>query len=545
MPNYDASKFYSFPELCPNPIIEVDYNGNITYSNPTAKLNFKNLSVLNLEHPLLCGLAVNQEDLYGKVLTREVQIEDQIFEEYIHYLSEHHLIRIYIFDITKRKQSEEMLRYQSLHDSLTGLPNRDFFYQQLTLLLQQRKDKHNQPIALLFIDIDHFKKINETLNHGIGDRLLKEITSRLLDCLNENIFTSRWGGDEFTLILSELKEIENVETIAKTINDSFKKPFYIDNHTVYTSASIGISFYPKDAHNEDTLIRNADTALYRAKELGRNNYQFYLSHLNQEASFLFKLENSLHKALENNQLSIVYQPQVNISTGKIHGVEALLRWYHPDFGEISPSKFIPLAEETGLIIPIGEWVLETVCHQNKMWQNAELPLIKTAVNLSALQFQQDNFTDVVITILEKSQINPQCLELEITESILMQDVKSANLIINNLLDHGVSFSLDDFGTGYSALGYLKKFPFHTIKIDKSFIKDLNNNKKDLALISAIITLADGFDMTVIAEGIETKAQLDLVKNLGCEIVQGRLLSYPLKAQDFPCFLRNNSWQKYI
>lgn len=534
---YDSNRLSSFPELCPNPIIEIDHHGNVTYSNPAAQLNFENLSLLNLDHPLLSGLITNQEDLYGKVLTREITVENQIFEQYIHYLSEHNLIRIYIFDITKRKQSEEMLRYQSLHDSLTGLPNRDFFYQELNLLLQNH---HHQEIAILFIDIDHFKKINDTLNHNIGDVLLQQITYRLLDCLDENIFISRWGGDEFTLILSDPNSIKNIEDLAQNIKNNLKKPFQITNHTLYISASIGISFYPKDAQNEDNLIKSADAALYRAKELGRNNYQFYLSNINREASYLFQLENSLHKALENNQFSIFYQPQINITNGTIHGFEALIRWHHPEFGQVSPAKFIPLAEDTGLIINIGEWVIETVCYQNKIWQNAGLPSIKTAVNLSALQFQQDNFTQMIIDILEKTQLDSQFLELEITEGVLMQDVQSANLIINSLLDQGVTFSLDDFGTGYSSLGYLKKFPFHTIKIDRSFIQDLNNNKRDWALISAVITIANGFDMIVIGEGVETKNQLDLLMNLGCQIIQGRLYSYPLKAEDIPPFLEKNN-----
>jgi diguanylate cyclase (GGDEF)-like protein len=535
----DLSRLSSFPELSPNPIVEIDRDGNITYSNPAAKLNFEDLSSSKLKHPLLSGLIINKQDLYGKLLTREIKIKDKVFEQYVHYLSEHKLIRSYIFDITQRKKSEEMLRYQSLHDSLTGLPNRDFFYQKLTLLFRKRQQSNKQ-IALFFIDLDRFKNINETLNHSIGDLLIQEVSIRLLSCLTQNTFISRWGGDEFTIIISDFKDLEEVETIAGNLKKSFKKPFFVDDHTVYLSASIGISIYPRDAQNEDNLIQKADAALYRVKELGRNNYQFYITQANPESSLLFKLENSLHKALENNQLFLCYQPQINTDSGEIHGLEALLRWEHPDLGPISPSKFIPLAEETGLIIPIGEWILETVCRQNKAWQDAGLPPLKIAVNLSALQFQQDNFTDIIFKILEKTKLDPQFLELEITEGLLMQDVKSANKIINNLADRNVTFSLDDFGTGYSSLSYLKKFPFHTIKIDKSFIQDLKKNKQDLALISAIISLANGFDMNVIAEGVETKRQLNLLTSLGCKIIQGWIFSNALKTEDVPDFIRKNS-----
>lgn len=535
----DLTRLSSFPELCPNPIIEIDWQGNITYLNPAAKLNFDDLSILKLKHSLLSGLIPNRQNLQGKLLTREIKINEKIFEQYIHYLSENDLIRSYIFDITKRKQSEEMLRYHSLHDSLTGLPNRDFFYQELNTLLDLA-DKNNEKIALLFVDLDRFKNINDTLNHHVGDKLLQSFTYRVLSCLSTDIFVSRWGGDEFTLIIKNFHTREEVEKIAISIKNSLKEPFSLLNYTLHITASIGISIYPQDAKNSDILINNADAALYRAKEQGRNNYKFYLSPVNQEKTFLLQLENSLYQALENNQFFLCYQPQINIATGKIHGLETLIRWEHPELGLISPSKFIPLAEETGLIIPIGEWVLETACRQNKAWQNAGLPSLRVAINLSPLQFQQDNFTEMVIKVLEKTKLDPQFLELEITESILMQDVESANKIINELLDIGVTFSLDDFGTGYSSLGYLKKFPFHTIKIDQSFIQDLSNNQKDLAIISAVVTIAKGFNMIVIAEGVETEEQLNFLKNLDCKIIQGMLFSGPLKTEDIPLFIQNNN-----
>lgn len=534
--NVDLNKLASFAELSPNPIIELDFSGKITYLNPAANLNFENLLNLTIKHPLLLGLNLNYQDQQGKLLTREVEIAEKIFEEYVHYLSENNRIRIYIYDITQRKQAEQMLRYQALHDSLTGLPNRDFFYQKLVSLIDEYSENKKQ-IAVLFIDLDRFKNINDNLSHHIGDQLLQNLAYRLLSYLSNDCFFSRWGGDEFTLIVSNIEKIEELGKISKTILDSLKEPFYIDNHTLYITASIGISIYPEDGKDEETLIKNADAALYRAKAQGRNNYKFYNANISQDSSFLFKVENSLYEALKNNELFLCYQPQINIKMGKIHGLEALLRWNHPELNKISPGHFIPLAEETGLIMPIGEWVLETACYQIKAWQDEGLPNFKVAVNVSVIQFRDENFRKKVIKILEKTKLKPEFLELEITESILMQDVELATNIIKELGELGVTFSLDDFGTGYSSLGYLKKFPFHTIKIDKSFVINLKNNPQDLAVISAVIALGKGFNMEIIAEGVETEEQLNLLKNLDCQIIQGMWLSEPLKTEDIPQFIR--------
>jgi diguanylate cyclase (GGDEF)-like protein len=533
--NADLNRLASFPELSPNPIIELDWLGNVTYLNPAANLRFKNIQELKLEHPLLADIVLKPQDQHGRLVIREVQINNQYFEQYIHYLSETHLIRSYIFDITDRKKSEDKLRYQALHDSITDLGNRNFLYQELEKYLVKAKKK-NQQVAVLFIDLDRFKNINDTLSHSIGDKLLQKLASRLVSKLPSDYILTRWGGDEFVLVVPDLKKRNHAEQIAQRILDSLKEPFFLGDTRIYISTSIGISIYPQDGEDQETLIKNADAALYRAKEQGKNNFQFYSYFLQRDKSILFKIENTLYHALENKEFFLKYQPQMNVSAGSIHGFEALIRWQHPELGNILPGKFIPLAEETGLIIPIGEWVLETACRQNKAWQNAGLPNIPIAVNLSVRQFQQKNLAERVAEILQKTQLEAKFLELEITESILIQDIELAQKVLGDLLDLGISISLDDFGTGYSSLGYLKRFSFNTIKIDRSFVTDLVKNSQDIALISAVIALGKGLRMKVIAEGVETKEQLELLKNLNCEIIQGILFSHPLTSEEVPSFL---------
>lgn len=537
--NKDIKRLASFPELSPNPIIEFDFDGTIIYTNPAANLSFGEMltddSLIGL---LTGGLNNNENKISKELIVREIKIKNKYFEQYIHYLSKENVIRSYIFDITRRKESEAKLEYQAFHDSLTGIPNRDFFYWKLALSLAEIKEKQKQ-LAILFIDIDRFKNINDTLNHTVGDKLLENFSQRLTSCLPFECFLARWGGDEFTVFVPLDNEFSNPSNIAELIINSLKEPFLIEKYTIYITCSIGISLYPEDGLNEEELIKYADIALFRAKQTGKNNCKFYTSKLSQEQTFLFELENTLYNALENQELFLTFQPQLDLKTNQISGVEVLLRWENPKLGMIPPITFIPLAEETGLILSIGKWVLETACVYGKKWHDLGYENLIVAVNVSAKQFLQEDFIQQVKNILDTTKFNPFYLELEITESILMQEVKRTEFIINELSSLGVKFSLDDFGTGYSSFSYLKKFPFHIVKIDQSFICDLVSNKQDQALVSAIITLSRGYNMMVVAEGVETENQKLFLKNIECDFIQGWLLSKPLIEEDLFAFLNKH------
>lgn len=435
-------------------------------------------------------------------------------------------------DITQRKIAEEKIHYQAMYDLLTDLPNRTLFNEELSRLIEAESEK---TLAVLFLDLDRFKTINDTLGHAVGDRFLQAVAQRLSHCLH-NGMVARWGGDEFTLILPQVSNTEAV-AIAEVILDALKPAFNLEGHQLHISASIGIALYPCDGEDADTLVRNADAALYRAKQKGRNNYQFYTAAMNSQASELLLLENDLHRALKNQEFEVYYQPQINIKTQEVTGMEALVRWQHPQFGLISPAKFIPLAEETGLIIPLDQWVLQTACAQNKAWQAAGLPPLRMSVNLSARQFQQSALLDIVAEVLQKTGLAAEYLELEITETIAMQDVELSTHILDNLHKMGVHLSMDDFGTGYSSLGYLKQFPLNTLKIDKSFIDDVAS-VQTASIIEAIMTLAKGFGLRIIAEGVETQEQKDCLQGFNCEEIQGYFFSPPMPTQKATKFLFN-------
>ncbi len=532
----------SFPELSPNPILEFDPDGNLLYCNPAARICFEEIvEKKSQENPLLKD--VNPPENFNcqqsHLLIREVEYKDMYYETYIHFLCREKVIRIYAFDITERKNYEKQLKHQALHDSLTGLPNRDFFYQKLREYLQQEEGRDKISLAIFFIDVDRFKNVNDTLSHTIGDKLLQQLSYRLKTVLPTNCILARWGGDEFIILMPIYSKIsalfpENnhpVKSLAEAIITRIKEPFFIDKHSIYVTCSIGISVYPTDGSNETTLIKNADIALYRAKQLGRNNYQLYTNKLSWRKMFLFELENSLYQAVNDRQFFLSYQPQLDLKTNRIEGVEVLLRWQHPILGIVSPSQFIPLAEETGLIVSIGEWVLQEACGIGKKWQQSGYPPLTLSVNVSAKQFQTGDFAEKVKTILETTQFPPDYLELEITESILLHDIIQTEKTLSKLAEIGVKLSLDDFGTGYSSFGYLKKFPFDSIKIDKSFVDGLCDNKQDRALVAAIITLARGYGMKVVAEGVETERQKRILEELDCDVIQGYLVGKPLTEEE--------------
>jgi len=425
-----------------------------------------------------------------------------------------------------RKQAQATVEHQAHYDLLTNLPNRTTFRDRLTVALAQT-GRNRKMLAVLFVDLDRFKTIVDTLGHTIGDKLLRGVSERLRASLEDGDTLARMGGDEFVILLPQINRADRAVHVAQRILEAIKPPFHFDQHELHITMSIGITLYPYDGENADTLLKNADTALYRAKEQGRNNYQLYTPAMNARAFERLALENSLRKALERREFLLHYQPQVHMRTGVIVGVEALVRWQHPDLGLVYPAEFISIAEEAGLITALGEWVIRTACAQNKAWQKAGLPPMTMAVNLSARQFQQQDLVETVARILKETGLEAKWLEMEITEGIAMQNADYTNVLLRGMKIMGVKVSLDDFGTGYSSLSYLKKFPIDTLKIDQSFVRDLTTDASDAAIANAVIVLAHSLKLQVVAEGVETAAQETYLREHDCDISQGFLFSIPL------------------
>lgn len=444
-------------------------------------------------------------------------------------------ILVIVRDISERKKSEKRIKDMAYHDALTNLPNRYFFNDYMKKILSNANNE--QKIAVIFIDLDRFKIINDTMGHAFGDILLKEVSKRLIKCVRKQDVVCRYGGDEFIILMNDIDESKVIK-VAKRIIKEFNSPFLIGNQEIFTSPSIGISLYPTDGDDVESIVKNADMAMYHAKEKGRNNFKFYKSNLSQDIYRKMDLENGLRKALDNNEFTIHYQPKFNLGTGKILGMEALIRWKHPKYGLIPPNEFIPLAEETGLIIDIGKWVLKTACKQNKIWQEAGLPSIDIAVNISARQFQQSNFLNIIKEVLEETKLNPVHLQLEITESI-MQNIDELNLILNELKKIGIQVSVDDFGTGYSSLSILQQLSIDTLKIDKSFVNDITVGLNTSPIVKTIIDMGNNLGLNVIAEGIENEEQINFLKQNKCFIGQGYFFSKPLPADEIEKIFKVN------
>ena len=429
-------------------------------------------------------------------------------------------------DISNIKDTEHKLKHLAHHDPLTNLPNRLLCNARLEHELQTAK-RHKHLVAVMFLDLDMFKNINDSLGHVFGDELLQKVTARMSEHMRDEDTIARLGGDEFILIIGSLANWEDAAYFAENILELFLNPFVIGEHEIFISASIGISIYPRDARDGETLLRNADAAMYRAKAEGRNNFQFYTSNLTSDACQRLNIETYLRHALEKDELLVHYQPQYSLKTGKIIAVEALIRWQHPEDGLIYPDKFIGVAEETGLIVPIGEWVIETACDQLIKWDNNGCPPLRVAINLSARQFWKPNLAKTVRDILDKKGIDPRRLDLELTESIIMRDTKNTIDTLNDFHEMGFELSIDDFGTGYSSLSYLKKFPINRIKIDRSFVSDISIEKNGDDMVNSIIALGHCMGLKVLAEGVETEDQLNYLKEHGCDEVQGYLYSKPV------------------
>lgn len=494
---------------------------------------------------------------------KALQTGDPQCFEYQPWMSEYHYelrlvaggddrVFVIISNISDYKQAAEKIKHLALHDTLTDLPNQYLFNDRLMQAIAHA-EREKQLLAVLFIDIDNFKHINDTVGRRAGDQLLQGIAKRLMIGMrrtdsvarasteDSEHMVARLGGDEFTVLLADIKNIQDPATVAQRILSLLSKPFVIGAQEVFITASLGIAVYPFDGKDADTLLINADVAMYQAKNYGRNNYQYYSESMNNIRVERFKVGNKLRKALDQNEFMLFYQPQIDISTGKIIGVEALIRWLQPDLILIKPGEFIPLAEETGLIIPIGDWVLRTACAENIAWQKEGLQPIRMTVNVSSIQFRQDNFVETVSGILGETGLDPQYLQLELTEGTIMQDSQNTIKKLRSLQSMGIQVAIDDFGTGYSSLNYLKRFPLSTLKIDYSFVRDIVTSPTDQAIVNAIVSLAHNFNLKVIAEGVEKRKQLSFLRECGCEGAQGYLICPPVNTVVLAEFIRKERY----
>ncbi len=436
-----------------------------------------------------------------------------------------------LFDITLFKQNEQRLEHMAHYDILTNLPNRSLMYDRLTQALRVAK-RYRNSVAVMLLDVDRFKEVNDTLGHHIGDQLLIQAATRLIGCVRETDTVARMGGDEFLAILPEIGNVGNAVHIAQKFIEALSTPFKLEEHEVFVSGSVGITMYPNDSEDIHMLVKNADTAMYHAKAQGKNNFKFFTEEINTSTVERFKLESRFRRALEKLEFQLNYQPKVDIRSGKMVGMEALLRWYHPDQGHVNPALFIPLAEETGLLSQLSEWALKEACRQNKEWQNLGLPPLRVSVNLSARHFHKKDLPDIVGNILAEAGLAPEHLMLEITEGTIIEKVDETIETLKSFRTMGVGVSIDDFGTGYSSLNYLNRFSIDELKIDRSFVSDILNDFDSRKVITAIIALAHNLNLAVVAEGVETKEQYDFLKESDCDEIQGYYFSKPLSSEDF-------------
>jgi diguanylate cyclase (GGDEF)-like protein/PAS domain S-box-containing protein len=496
----------------------------------------KNPAMHAIEKGEIVGLSANC------VLVRrdgsEVAIEDSASP--IHDRSGEVIGAVLVFhDVTHSRTIASKMTYLAQHDFLTGLPNRPTLIERLTqaVALAQR---HRSNVALMFLDLDDFKHINDSLGHATGDLLLQSVAKRLVSTVRATDTVCRQGGDEFVVLLGELTQSHDTVLVVENLLKAFETPHLIEGRELYVTTSIGISIYPNDASTVDVLMQNADTAMFQAKAMGRNKYRFYQAEMNGRAIHRMNIENSLRRALRDNEFLLHYQPQIDIASSRLAGSEALIRWRDPILGLVQPQEFVSLAELSGLIVPIGRWVLREACRQTKTWLDAGLNAMPVAVNVSALEFRQKNFLAAIALILQETGLPPEKLELELTESMLMQDSESAVSVLQTLKDLGVKLAIDDFGTGFSSLRYLKRFPIDTLKIDQSFVNDVTTNADDATIVSAVIGMGKHLHQRVIAEGVETEKQLDFLMEQQCDMGQGFYFSHPLSAHDYGLFLEKES-----
>lgn len=665
----DLTKLASFPELSPNPIVEISWEGKITYLNPSAIKKFPELQTIESisdNHPLLAGLleGIKNHGKNSNLFVREIQIKNQIFEQYIHYLADQKLIRNYIFDFTKRSKvleaqlaegeqryktvinqakngiflidiannkileannaicdylgysineiynfdllaiiannktqfvqeliekfinneqdyiktnltyktkdnlsielessinlinygdqkilffdvhpadknnySQTIVQEQGLFDLETGLPNQQLFIEQLNTALAN-SHRHQSLLCVLFVELELLHNTKEELNYHLKLNILDGFAKRLRSSLRLGDTVARWHNNQFVVLLPQVVNIKDIGRICNRILKTLKPPFFLENKKIYTKTNLGIAIKEEEIHQGEILLSHARNALEKSKNNGGNNYKFFNAQTQKEIERLLRLEKLLEQALDLKEFSLDYQPQINFKTRKITGIEALIRWQHPELGKIEPNQFMPLAEETGLIVPIGEWVINTACQQRQIWQKNRVTDQPISVNISTQQLQQPNFVDMIAEILEKTQLSPELLELEITEKSIIADQILAENTIQKLRELGVRICLDDFGTGLSAIGFLKQFNFQTLKINENMVQNISKDSADLTIISAIISLGKTFNIRIVAEGVQNLSQLDLLDSAHCEEIQGDLLTNPLTMEDTTNFLAN-------
>ncbi|HEX9652211.1 MAG TPA: EAL domain-containing protein [bacterium] len=532
-------------------IVIVDNDGVVRYANRSAEELFSigRHEMINqtFAYPILAGQTAEVEIIRpdDRRSHAELRISATDWEGHHAFLAHFRDVTVYKNMQEELNKARELERYLAYYDRVTNLPNRQLFYDRLRHAISQAK-RYGFNVAVLFLDLDNFKSVNDYHGHHVGDELLRATAKRLTSHIRESDTISRLGGDEFTIVLEHVKQIEDIAKVARKILDELARPHYIEGIELAITGSIGVSVFPNDGPDVDSLIRCADFAMYRAKGKGKNNFEFFNTTVNAVTSFeRIELESQLRSAVEHGEMLVYYQPQVDIKTNEFVGVEALLRWQHPQLGLMMPSKFIPLAEETGLIVPIGEWTLRSACAQLKSWQDAQVPSPSIAVNLSARQFRAQNLRESVAQALAESGVDPGALVLEITETDAMQNVDSTIATLRSLKEMGVRIAIDDFGTGYASLNYLKRFPIDILKIDRSFVNGLHDFHDDWAITSTIISLAHRLNLQVLAEGVENADQIAYLRSLKCDMIQGYFISRPLPADYIAKVLKSNNLSRIM